>query len=161
MKLAGLKILSIMVVAVFVVVACLPSPVTGEPEEVTVNGGSYMNISSEQLSTMLESKDFLLVNVHIPYYAEIPETDLFIPFNEIEQNITQLPDKGAKIVVYCQAGPMSVTAAKKLVELGYTDVWNLKVGMVEWENEGYQLIRNEVPGTDAPSTDTPGTDTDM
>ncbi len=149
MKLAGLKILSIMVAAVFVVVACLPSPVTGEPEEVTVNGGSYMNISSEHLSTMLESKDFLLINVHIPYYAEIPETDLFIPFNVINESIvSQLPDKGAKIVLYCQAGPMSVTAAKALVGLGYTDIWNLKVGMVEWENEGYQLIRNEAPGTD-------------
>ncbi len=143
MKLAIFKILSIMLVAAFVVVACKPGPVTGEPEEVTVNGGSYMNISSDQLSEMLDNKDFLLVNTRTPYYAEIAETDFFSPFNAIEQNISQFPeDKGAKIVVYCQVGMQSRTAAEKLVELGYTNIWNLKTGMEGWENDGYELIRN-------------------
>jgi rhodanese-related sulfurtransferase len=40
----------------------------------------------------------------------------------------------------------SAIAARKLVELGYTNIWNLKVGMVEWEDEGYPLLRNEAPG---------------
>jgi rhodanese-related sulfurtransferase len=143
MKLAVYKILSVVIVAAVVVSACKPSPVTDEPEEVEVGDGSYWDISSEQLNTMLGNKDFLMVNTHIPYYAEIAETDLFVPFNKIEENISQFPqDKGAKIVLYCQSGNMSATAAKELVEPGYTDVWNLKVGMVEWEGEGYELIRN-------------------
>ncbi len=143
MKLAVFKILSIVVVAAVVVTACKPGPVTGEPEEVMVGDGSYMNISPDQLNTMLESKDFLLVNVRTPYYAESPGTDLFVPYNEVEQRITQFPqDKGAKMVVYCQVGMQSRIAVEKLVELGYTDVWNLKTGMEDWENEGYELIRN-------------------
>ena len=33
---------------------------------VQVSGGSYRNIASEQLWTMLQKKDFVLINVHIP-----------------------------------------------------------------------------------------------
>jgi rhodanese-related sulfurtransferase len=32
---------------------------------------------------------------------------------------------------------MSTIAAEELVKLGYTDVWNLEGGMVEWEQAGY------------------------
>lgn len=36
---------------------------------------------------MLENKDFLLLNVHITYEGEIQGTDLFVPYNEIEQKL--------------------------------------------------------------------------
>jgi len=50
-------------------------------EVVQVSGGSYRNIGSEQLWTMLQKKDFVLINVHIPYEEELPQTDLFIPIH--------------------------------------------------------------------------------
>jgi len=107
-----------------------------------VNGGSYWKITPAQLNSMLENKDFLLVNVHIPYEGEIPQTDLFVPYNEVEQNLSQFPkDKGAKIVLYCRSGSMSAIAARTLVKLGFTNVWNLDGGMAEWEKQGYELVR--------------------
>ena len=51
---------------------------TMKDEIVQVSGGSYRNIASEQLWTMLQKKDFLLINVHIPYEEELPQTYLFI-----------------------------------------------------------------------------------
>ncbi|MDP1778948.1 MAG: hypothetical protein Q8K73_01605 [Anaerolineales bacterium] len=30
-------------------------------------------------------------------------------------------------------------AAEELVKLGYTDIWNLTGGMVDWEQAGYPL----------------------
>ena len=102
---------------------------------------SYRVISVEQLKTMMENKDFLLVNVHIPYAGEIEGTDLFLPYNEIEHNLDKLPaDKNARIVAYCRSGMMSKTAAKTLVSLGYTEVIDVTGGMIAWENAGYQLI---------------------
>jgi len=35
---------------------------------------------------------------------------------------------------------MSAIAARALVKLGYTNVWNLYGGMVEWEKQDYELI---------------------
>jgi len=111
------------------------------PQQVQVNGGSYWDITPAQLSSMLEHKDFLLVNVHIPYEGEIPQTDLFVPYNEIEENLSKFPkDMDAKIVLYCRSGSMSAIAARELVKLGFTSVSNLTGGMVEWEKQGYELI---------------------
>jgi rhodanese-related sulfurtransferase len=104
-------------------------------------GGSYTDVSAAGLAAMLETKDFPLVNVHIPYEGEIEGTDLFIPFDEIGQKLDELPaDRDAQIVLYCRSGSMSATAARELVKLGYTDVWNLDGGMIAWKGLGYPLL---------------------
>ena len=131
------KVLFLLLV-VILLAGCQSKPVTSET--VNVAGGSYQNASVADLQTMLKSKDFVLVNVHIPFAGNIPDTDLSIPYDEIEQNLSQLPsDKNAKIVLYCRSGRMSEIAAEKLVSLGYTDVWNVTGGMIDWEQAGFEL----------------------
>ena len=99
------------------------------------------NISVEQLKKMMKNKDFTLVNVHIPYAGEIPDTDVFIPFNEIEKEKNKLPaDKNSKIVLYCRSGNMSAIASKTLVDMGYTSVYDVTGGMRAWKSTGYQLL---------------------
>ncbi len=136
--------ISTIILPIVILVACgktIPIQTAG-PQQVQVNGGSYWDITPAQLSSMLENKDFLLVNVHIPYEGEILQTDLFVPYNEIEENLSKLPkDMDAKIVLYCRSGSMSAIAARELVKLDFTDVSNLAGGMVEWEKQAYELIR--------------------
>ena len=102
----------------------------------------FTDITPANLSTMLESKDFLFVNTHIPYEGEIAGTDAFIPYNELEQYADQLPaDKDARIVLYCRSGRMSEIAASALVQQGYSQVYELDGGMIAWEEAGLPLIR--------------------
>jgi rhodanese-related sulfurtransferase len=113
-------------------------------EVVQTDGGSYKNINSAQLAEMLKSKDFVFVNTHIPYEGEIAVTDAFIAYNEIEKNLDKLPtDKNAKIVLYCRSGRMSEIAAKTMVKLGYTNIWNHTGGMIEWEKQGNVLLHKQ------------------
>lgn len=104
------------------------------------NSERYERVGPDELAAMLEDKDFVLVNTHVPYQGELPKTDLFIPFDEIGSHLDGLPGKAAKIVVYCRSGPMSTTAARELVSLGYTNVYELYGGMNAWETAGYELI---------------------
>lgn len=114
----------------------------GVGKQITVPGGAYTDVSIAELQTMLATKDFTFINVHIPFEGDIAGTDLSIPFDEIEHNLDKLPaDKGAKIVLYCRSDRMSNIAAEKLVSLGYTNVWNLDGGMLAWEQAGLTLER--------------------
>ncbi len=105
---------------------------------------AYVDITAQQLNNMLKEKDFAMINVHIPYDGEIPQTDLFIPYNKIEENADRLPQaKNAKIVIYCRSDRMSNIASVNLGEMGYTNVLNLKGGMKAWKASGYALIYKE------------------
>ena len=123
-----------------VLTGCQSKPVTGET--VTVAGGSYQNMAPTELNTMLKIKDFVFVNVHIPFAGNITGTDLSIPYDQINasENLSQLPaDKSAKIILYCRSGRMSAIAAEQLVALGYTNIWNVAGGMDAWEQAGFDL----------------------
>lgn len=133
-----MKKIYLILLSVVILSACQSRSMTGET--VTTEGGSYKNITPDELSAMLKNKDFVFVNVHIPFEGDIAGTDLSIAYNEIEQNLFQLPsDKTSKIVLYCRSGRMSQMAAEELVALGYTNIWNLDGGMVDWEQAGYEL----------------------
>ncbi len=113
-----------------------------ETQVVPVEGGTYTDVSVKGLTAMLDSKDFELVNVHVPYAGEIDQTDTFVPFDQIEANINAFPtDKDAKIVVYCRSGGMSAVSARELVRLGYTNVYNLDGGMNAWIAAGEELLQ--------------------
>ena len=91
-----------------------------------------------------DHKDFFLINVHVPYFGEIAQTDLAVPFNEREQHIADLPkDKDAKIVVYCMMGSMGEVAAEKSAEMGYTRISNFQEGMMAWAQAGRNLQRRQ------------------
>lgn len=110
-------------------------------KRVAVSGGSYRDVAPRQLSILLRHKTFKLVNVHIPYAGEIAHTDLFIPFDTFGRALAELPSKrGAMIVLYCRSGRMSDIAARQLVRLGYTNIWNLAGGMIAWQQQGLPLL---------------------
>ena len=115
---------------------------TGKPgTQVQTGSGSYTNLKPSELKTMLDSKDFFLVDTHIPPEGRLPETDLRVPFDQVDQQIAKFPsDKNAKIVLTCRSGRMSSEASQTLVGLGYTNVYNLDGGMVAWKQAGYEII---------------------
>ena len=100
---------------------------------------SYKNMTTDKLNGQLKNKDFTLIDVHIPEQEHIKGTDAFIPYDKIENQLDKLPsDKNSKIVLYCRTGRMSEIAAEELAEKGYTNVYNVVGGKVEWDKKGYK-----------------------
>lgn len=116
----------------------------GEPgvkgERISVSGGSYTRVPPSAFRVLSGQEGVTLVNTHVPFQGKLPRTDLSIPYNEIGERVDELPeDKDAKIALYCLGGPMSADAARTLVGLGYTDVWDLGGGMEAWTEAGLPL----------------------
>jgi len=105
-------------------------------------GGHWTNVTPDRLSQMLQTKDFTFVNVKTPYIGEIDGTDLYIPYDQLKAQAAQLPPaKGARILVYCRSGAESAIASQTLLDLGYTNVWNLDGGMNAWQSSGRTLVQ--------------------
>ena len=109
-------------------------------------GGAYTEVAPQELQPLLANKNFPLINVHIPYDGEIENTDVFIPYNELDKILHRLPsDKNAMVVLYCRSGRMSRETTEALVTLGYTNVWNLDRGMVGWKEAGFPIVTKKLP----------------
>ena len=102
-------------------------------------------ISAEDLKKKIDSKeDFEFVDVLSKdnYEAKHIPGSKSIPVDEIEERAeTELSDKNKEVIVYCastecQASPR---AAKKLEEMGYTNVVDFESGLAGWQDAGYDF----------------------
>jgi len=84
----------------------------------------------------------LVVDIREPYeraLSYIPDS-LHIPQDELEARAASaLPDRHAPLALYCASGIRSLTAARKLLRMGYTQVMSLSGGIVDWEAEGFPV----------------------
>lgn len=100
--------------------------------------GGYRLMKPLEAKLMLDSEtDITLVDVREPYeYAtgHIPNAKL-LPLGDIAAlAATELPDRNAKIMVYCRSGSRSRSAARQLLSMGYTDVIDIG-GILDWPYE--------------------------
>ncbi len=85
-------------------------------------------LSPAELKQALAHKNFLLINVHVPYEGRIAGTDLMLPYDTIGQSRALPRDRNASIVLYCRSGTMIAEARQTLNRLGYTHVRELRGG---------------------------------
>jgi rhodanese-related sulfurtransferase len=51
-------------------------------------------------------------------------------------------DKNATYAVYCRSGNRSGQAVKVMQDAGFTNVFNMNGGVIEWANAGLPLVNN-------------------
>ncbi|MDA3845168.1 MAG: rhodanese-like domain-containing protein [Vallitaleaceae bacterium] len=111
---------------------------TIDAETTDIVKGIYQSISPEEANSKLaEGTEVLLIDVreqseydsgHIP-------GSILLPVGTIEQEVeAMIPSYDTPLIVYCRSGNRSRTAADILLELGYTEVYDLG-GINDWPYE--------------------------
>lgn len=86
-------------------------------------------VTPTEFSQYAKNQNAFVIDVHTPEQTHIPDTDAFIPYDQINQNLDKLPtDKSTPILVYCRSGSMSSQATQAIAALGYTTVYDLEGG---------------------------------
>ena len=137
--------LILFVSCLLVTVACSAAPVTTvSPTSIPATGLASRTMTIDEFATALNQPDlYTVVNVHIPYEGEVPNTDLAIPYNNVDALTSALPDRAAPIILYCRSGRMSEEASRALVALGYTNIIDIPGGMNAWTASGRALLVDE------------------
>jgi rhodanese-related sulfurtransferase len=91
-----------------------------------------------------ESPDFVILDVRtLDEYNEghIENATMLDFYNEsFADDLDQL-DKNATYLVYCRTGNRSRSATDIMVELGFTEVYNMLGGIVQWDKDGYKIVK--------------------
>lgn len=114
--------------------ACSGKGEIKDHSQTTTAGVTYKKISPKEAKELLDAGAVTLLDVRTQ--AEFDSGHIkgaiLIPDYELAQKApTILPDKDAKILVYCRSGNRSATASKKLIQMGYTDVLDFG-GIIDW-----------------------------
>ena len=102
-------------------------------------GGVIEEMGPLELKERLDRGDRLvLVDVREPFerlLSDLPDHgQQSIPVKEIPFRGGDL-DPEAEIVVYCRSGPRSAWATERLMEMGFSRVYNLKGGITAWKSQ--------------------------
>jgi rhodanese-related sulfurtransferase len=99
-------------------------------------------ITLDELRSKLDAGEELVLVEALPslyYEAEHLPGAINIPHDDVDDLApTLLPDKDTQVVVYCASGPCrnSEVAARRLEQLGYTNVRDYHEGKAEWVAAG-------------------------
>ena len=111
-----------------------------------VNSVQAKQMEAKELNRLIKEdvEDLYIVDIREPDqvgHGEIFHLNLItITRGYLEFKIeNKIPNKNARIVVYCCTGKRGTLAAKTLNNMGYTNVFSLKGGIRQWVADGYPL----------------------
>lgn len=93
-------------------------------------------VTVQELKAMKDKKeDFQLIDIREEYEYDICQIGgELIPMGEITENLDKI-SKTKKVVIHCRSGKRSASVVQMLEQQGYTNLYNLKGGIMAWADE--------------------------
>ena len=117
------------------------------------NGQSSKNITdidpkafSEKITTTPNAQ---IIDVRTPQEFTSGHIDNAVNIDWLSDNFvanTQKLNKTKPVFLYCKTSNRSTQAAKKLEELGFTTIYNMKGGLLQWDAEGLSKPTDRIIG---------------
>ena len=109
----------------------------GTPVQSTIE---YKKIPPQEAQNMIEtfpSEGLLILDVRtqVEFDTGHIKNAVLLPYDEIKEKAPGvIADKNQTILAYCRTGIRSAIATKALIEMGYTNVFDIG-GIVDWTGE--------------------------
>jgi len=90
-------------------------------------------VTVEELKALIDNEEkFQLIDVRESYEYEISNLGgILIPLDQLDARVHDIPSSG-KTILHCRSGARSAKAIKKLEQLGFHNLYNLKGGILAW-----------------------------
>lgn len=134
-----------LLVLILAVQSCSPKTEDkSSTSEATVPQSQIENLDAATFKAKVESGNGVILDVRTPgevaqgHIANATIIDIY------DQNfiaeLSNLP-KDKEVYVYCASGVRSVQAAEILQQNGFTHIYNLSEGLMDWQRSGYPLVK--------------------
>jgi len=109
-------------------------------ENETASGITLISIE-EVFEIIKNNEDYIFLDVRTQeeYDEGHIESAINIPVDKLENRLGELPEDKS-IIVYCRSGIRSNNAANILIDNGFTQVYDMSGGILEWMDRGYPVV---------------------
>lgn len=100
-------------------------------------------VTPNQAAKLFSDKQAIIVDVREQAEWDEQHIDgaIFIPLNQIESRMSELAQyKDSPVVVQCRSGKRSNIAGAKLIDAGFTKIYNLDGGILAWDKQGLETV---------------------
>jgi rhodanese-related sulfurtransferase len=107
---------------------------------------TLVHIDTDAFNALYKKADVQLIDVRTPAeYAEghlRGSLNIDVMNNQFLEKIDDL-DPSKPVYVYCRSGQRSTNAGNQFIDAGFTEVYNLKGGILAWQSEGFPVVDDE------------------
>ena len=97
-----------------------------------------------EFSEVISEPGVIILDVRTPEEFNAGHIENAININVADSNfsseVSKL-DKNATVAVYCRSANRSAVATKEMAELGFTDMYDMQGGIIDWEAAGGPVVQ--------------------
>ncbi len=102
----------------------------------TKNGNYLQNLNPDEfLSSIMKDDKAVVIDVRTPSEnaeIRIPNSKLIDIYNPEFDSKINLLDRSKNYYLYCRSGSRSLSAGRRMYDMGFKNVFNLKNGIINW-----------------------------
>jgi len=117
---------------------------SGTLKVVEYNQVHYQAVSAAKALSIMEAFNPTILDVRTKgeYSRGHLENSVLIPVQRLQSRINELADlKDEPILIYCATGNRSTVASKILIDRGFTRIFNLRYGIVDWARKKHPIVK--------------------
>lgn len=103
------------------------------------------SVTPNQLSTMVNQRDAVVLDIrdHNDFKTGHIPGSLNIPTAKLEERMAELEKSRDKpVIVVCKMGQTATGVSKRLKESGFSEVYRLGGGLLEWQGSNLPVVRS-------------------